>query len=136
MGVVKASLPFNWLRGGLLRGVGAGICRCGGNTAKSLQAAGAQSGTAFRFKAGELLRAAPYNEHPAGIIITLACELIIAAVRRKTGKRLRRKAVFEECVQNIPPRQKARNRHTGGKSKKKCLHFNARCAMVCLCLGR
>lgn len=95
MGVVKASLPFNWLRGGLC-------------AVSALGYAGAVAILPNLFKLPartpglfSLLRLESSSVLPlimsilAGIIITLACELIIAAVRRKkTGKRLRRKAVF------------------------------------------
>ena len=95
MGVVKASLPFNWLRGGLC-------------AVSALGYAGAMAILPNLFKLPartpglfSLLRLESSSVLPlimsilAGIIITLACELIIAAVRRKkTGKRLRRKAVF------------------------------------------
>lgn len=95
MGVVKASLPFNWLRGGLC-------------AVSALGYAGAVAILPNLFKLPartpglfSLLRLENSSVLPlimsilAGIIITLACELIIAAVRRKkTGKRLRRKAVF------------------------------------------
>lgn len=95
MGVVKASLPFNWLRGGL--------CAV---SALGYVGAVAILPNLFKLPARNpglfsLLRLESSSVLPlimsilAGIIITLACELIIAAVRRKkTGKRLRRKAVF------------------------------------------
>lgn len=95
MGVVKASLPFNWLRGGL--------CAV---SALGYVGAVAILPNLFKLPARtpglfSLLRLESSSVLPlimsilAGIIITLACELIIAAVRRKkTGKRLRRKAVF------------------------------------------
>lgn len=95
MGVVKASLPFNWLRGGL--------CAV---SALGYVGAVAILPNLFKLPARtpglfSLLRLENSSVLPlimsilAGIIITLACELIIAAVRRKkTGKRLRRKAVF------------------------------------------
>ena len=95
MGVVKASLPFNWLRGGL--------CAV---SALGYVGAVAILPNLFKLPARNpglfsLLRLENSSVLPlimsilAGIIITLACELIIAAVRRKkTGKRLRRKAVF------------------------------------------
>lgn len=95
MGVVKASLPFNWLRGGL--------CAV---SALGYVGAVAILPNLFKLPARtpglfSLLRLESSSVLPlimsilAGIIITLACELIIAAVRRKkTEKRLRRKAVF------------------------------------------
>lgn len=95
MGVVKASLPFNWLRGGL--------CAV---SALGYVGAVAILPNLFKLPARNpglfsLLRLESSSVLPlimsilAGIIITLACELIIAAVRRKkTEKRLRRKAVF------------------------------------------
>ena len=95
MGVVKASLPFNWLRGGL--------CAV---SALGYVGAVAILPNLFKLPARNpglfsLLRLESSSVLPlimsilAGIIITLACELIIAAVRsKKTGKRLRRKAVF------------------------------------------
>lgn len=95
MGVVKASLPFNWLRGGL--------CAV---SALGYVGAVAILPNLFKLPARNpglfsLLRLENSSVLPlimsvlAGIIITLACELIIAAVRRKkTEKRLRRKAVF------------------------------------------
>lgn len=95
MGVVKASLPFNWLRGGL--------CAV---SALGYVGAVAILPNLFKLPARtpglfSLLRLENSSVLPlimsilAGIIITLACELIIAAVRRKkTEKRLRRKAVF------------------------------------------
>lgn len=95
MGVVKASLPFNWLRGGL--------CAV---SALGYVGAVAILPNLFKLPARtpglfSLLRLESSSVLPlimsilAGIIITLACELIIAALRRKkTGKRLRRKAVF------------------------------------------
>lgn len=95
MGVVKASLPFNWLRGGL--------CAV---SALGYVGAVAILPNLFKLPARtpglfSLLRLESSSVLPlimsilAGIIITLACELIIAAVRRKkTEKRLRRKTVF------------------------------------------
>ena len=95
MGVVKASLPFNWLRGGL--------CAV---SALGYVGAVAILPNLFKLPARtpglfSLLRLENSSVLPlimsilAGIIITLACELIMAAVRRKkTEKRLRRKAVF------------------------------------------
>ncbi len=95
MGVVKASLPFNWLRGGL--------CAV---SALGYVGAVAILPNLFKLPARNpglfsLLRLENSSVLPlimsilAGIIITLACELIMAAVRRKkTEKRLRRKAVF------------------------------------------
>lgn len=95
MGVVKASLPFNWLRGGL--------CAV---SALGYVGAVAILPNLFKLPARtpglfSLLRLERSSVLPlimsilAGIIITLACELIIAAVRRKkTEKRLRRKTVF------------------------------------------
>lgn len=95
MGVVKASLPFNWLRGGL--------CAV---SALGYVGAVAILPNLFKLPARtpglfSLLRLENSSVLPlimsilAGIIITLACELIIAAVRRKkTEKRLRRKTVF------------------------------------------
>lgn len=95
MGVVKASLPFNWLRGGL--------CAV---SALGYVGAVAILPNLFKLPARtpglfSLLRLENSSVLPlimsilAGIIITLACELIIAVVRRKkTEKRLRRKAVF------------------------------------------
>ncbi len=95
MGVVKASLPFNWLRGGL--------CAV---SALGYVGAVAILPNLFKLPARtpglfSLLRLERSSVLPlimsilAGIIITLACELIIAAVRRKkTEKRPRRKTVF------------------------------------------
>lgn len=86
MGVVKASLPFNWLRGGLC-------------TVSALGYVGAVAILPNLFKLParnpglfSLLRLESSSVLPlimsilAGIIITLACELIIAAVRRKKQK--------------------------------------------------
>lgn len=86
MGVVKASLPFNWLRGGLC-------------AVSALGYAGAVAILPNLFKLPartpglfSLLRLESSSVLPlimsilAGIIITLACELIIAAVRRKKQK--------------------------------------------------
>lgn len=83
MGVVKASLPFNWLRGGLC-------------AVSALGYVGAVTILPNLFKLParnpglfSLLRLESSSVLPlimsilAGIIITLACELIIAAVRRK-----------------------------------------------------
>lgn len=83
MGVVKASLPFNWLRGGL--------CAV---SALGYVGAVAILPNLFKLPARNpglfsLLRLENSSVLPlimsilAGIIITLACELIIAAVRRK-----------------------------------------------------
>ncbi len=83
MGVVKASLPFNWLRGGL--------CAV---SALGYVGAVAILPNLFKLPARNpglfsLLRLESSSVLPlimsilAGIIITLACELIIAAVRRK-----------------------------------------------------
>lgn len=83
MGVVKASLPFNWLRGGL--------CAV---SALGYVGAVAILPNLFKLPARtpglfSLLRLENSSVLPlimsilAGIIITLACELIIAAVRRK-----------------------------------------------------
>ncbi len=83
MGVVKASLPFNWLRGGL--------CAV---SALGYVGAVAILPNLFKLPARtpglfSLLRLESSSVLPlimsilAGIIITLACELIIAAVRRK-----------------------------------------------------
>lgn len=83
MGVVKASLPFNWLRGGL--------CAV---SALGYVGAVAILPNLFKLPARtpglfSLLRLERSSVLPlimsilAGIIITLACELIIAAVRRK-----------------------------------------------------
>lgn len=86
MGVVKASLPFNWLRGGL--------CAV---SALGYVGAVAILPNLFKLPARtpglfSLLRLERSSVLPlimsilAGIIITLACELIIAAVRRKKQK--------------------------------------------------
>lgn len=86
MGVVKASLPFNWLRGGL--------CAV---SALGYVGAVAILPNLFKLPARNpglfsLLRLESSSVLPlimsilAGIIITLACELIIAAVRRKKQK--------------------------------------------------
>lgn len=86
MGVVKASLPFNWLRGGL--------CAV---SALGYVGAVAILPNLFKLPARtpglfSLLRLESSSVLPlimsilAGIIITLACELIIAAVRRKKQK--------------------------------------------------
>lgn len=86
MGVVKASLPFNWLRGGL--------CAV---SALGYVGAVAILPNLFKLPARtpglfSLLRLENSSVLPlimsilAGIIITLACELIIAAVRRKKQK--------------------------------------------------
>lgn len=86
MGVVKASLPFNWLRGGL--------CAV---SALGYVGAVAILPNLFKLPARNpglfsLLRLERSSVLPlimsilAGIIITLACELIIAAVRRKKQK--------------------------------------------------
>lgn len=86
MGVVKASLPFNWLRGGL--------CAV---SALGYVGAVAILPNLFKLPAHtpglfSLLRLESSSVLPlimsilAGIIITLACELIIAAVRRKKQK--------------------------------------------------
>ena len=86
MGVVKASLPFNWLRGGL--------CAV---SALGYVGAVAILPNLFKLPARNpglfsLLRLENSSVLPlimsilAGIIITLACELIIAAVRRKKQK--------------------------------------------------
>ena len=83
LGVVKASLPFNWLRGGL--------CAV---SALGYVGAVAILPNLFKLPARNpglfsLLRLESSSVLPlimsilAGIIITLACELIIAAVRRK-----------------------------------------------------
>lgn len=87
MGVVKASLPFNWLRGGLC-------------AVSALGYAGAVAILPNLFKLPartpglfSLLRLESSSVLPlimsilAGIIITLACELIIAAVRRKKNRK-------------------------------------------------
>lgn len=86
IGVVKASLPFNWLRGGL--------CAV---SALGYVGAVAILPNLFKLPARNpglfsLLRLESSSVLPlimsilAGIIITLACELIIAAVRRKKQK--------------------------------------------------
>ena len=86
MGVVKASLPFNWLRGGL--------CAV---SALGYVGAVAILPNLFKLPARtpglfSLLRLENSSVLPlimsilAGIIITLACELIMAAVRRKKQK--------------------------------------------------
>lgn len=83
MGVVKASLPFNWLRGGLCAVSALGYA---GTVAilPNLFKLPARNPGLF-----SLLRLESSSVLPlimsilAGIIITLACELIIAAVRRK-----------------------------------------------------
>lgn len=87
MGVVKASLPFNWLRGGLC-------------AVSALGYAGAVAILPNLFKLPartpglfSLLRLESSSVLPlimsilAGIIITLACELIIAAVKRKKNRK-------------------------------------------------
>ena len=87
MGVVKASLPFNWLRGGL--------CAV---SALGYVGAVAILPNLFKLPARNpglfsLLRLESSSVLPlimsilAGIIITLACELIIAAVKRKKNRK-------------------------------------------------
>lgn len=87
MGVVKASLPFNWLRGGL--------CAV---SALGYVGAVAILPNLFKLPARNpglfsLLRLENSSVLPlimsilAGIIITLACELIIAAVKRKKNRK-------------------------------------------------